>query len=238
MARYLISEAARQTGVEAHVLRYWEEELELEIPRNELGHRYYTEEHIEIFNHIKEMKAEGYQLRAIKESLAEAAASRRGRLSQSEKQVESGEEEMRAAENGMSGYRPDERPDKPAALAQEKDEEAVRLREERLVEFESIVYDIVTEALRNNNARLGREVSDQVGDRVIKEMNYLVRENEEHMEEHFRKLDEALTRRRKKIKPLKADKEAAATKVTRLPVVSQTRKRRRLFQRRRKTTIY
>ena len=145
---------------------------------------------------------------------------------------------MRAAENGMSGYRPDERPDKPAALAQEKDEEAVRLREERLVEFESIVYDIVTEALRNNNARLGREVSDQVGDRVIKEMNYLVRENEEHMEEHFRKLDEALTRRRKKIKPLKADKEAAATKVTRLPVVSQTRKRRRLFQRRRKTTIY
>ena len=24
--------------VEAHVLRYWEEELELEIPRNEMGH--------------------------------------------------------------------------------------------------------------------------------------------------------------------------------------------------------
>ena len=46
MSRYLISEAARLTGVEAHVLRFWEEELKLEIPRNEQGHRYYTEEDI------------------------------------------------------------------------------------------------------------------------------------------------------------------------------------------------
>ena len=39
---YMISEAAKQVGVESHVLRYWEEELELEISRNEMGHRYYT----------------------------------------------------------------------------------------------------------------------------------------------------------------------------------------------------
>lgn len=31
--RYLISEASRKTGTEAHVLRYWEEELALKIPR-------------------------------------------------------------------------------------------------------------------------------------------------------------------------------------------------------------
>ncbi len=217
MARYLISEAARQTGVEAHVLRYWEEELELEIPRNELGHRYYTEEHIEIFNHIKEMKAEGYQLKAIKESLAQAAAARRARLAQNNAL---GEDSM------------------DTVLTKQDEELAAQVRKERIVEFESIVYDIVTEALRNNNERLGREVSDRVGDKVVKEMNYLMRENEEQMEEHFRKLDDALTRRRKKLKPVKAEKEAAVTKVTRLPVVSQTKKRRRLFRRRRKTTIY
>lgn len=39
--KYTISEAARLLSVENHVLRYWEEELELKIPRNELGHRYY-----------------------------------------------------------------------------------------------------------------------------------------------------------------------------------------------------
>ena len=32
---YLISDASRKVDVEAHVLRYWEEELELDIPRNE-----------------------------------------------------------------------------------------------------------------------------------------------------------------------------------------------------------
>lgn len=48
MKRYLISEASAITGLEAHVLRYWEEELGMKIPRNELGHRYYTD--TEIFN--------------------------------------------------------------------------------------------------------------------------------------------------------------------------------------------
>ena len=33
---YLISDASRKVDVEAHVLRYWEEELELAIPRNEM----------------------------------------------------------------------------------------------------------------------------------------------------------------------------------------------------------
>ena len=51
--RYMISDAAGLVNVEAHVLRYWEEELELDIPRNELGHRYYTKENNEQFMKIK-----------------------------------------------------------------------------------------------------------------------------------------------------------------------------------------
>ena len=34
--RYMISDAAALAGVETHVLRYWEEELDLTIPRNEM----------------------------------------------------------------------------------------------------------------------------------------------------------------------------------------------------------
>ena len=37
--RYLISDAAKAVQAEPHVLRYWEEELELPIQRTELGHR-------------------------------------------------------------------------------------------------------------------------------------------------------------------------------------------------------
>lgn len=67
--RYLISEAAKITEVDAHVLRYWEEELELPIARNKMGHRYYTRQDIQIFQDIKELKKKGLQLRAIKEIL-------------------------------------------------------------------------------------------------------------------------------------------------------------------------
>ena len=64
--RYMISDAAALVNVESHVLRYWEEELELTVPRNEMGHRYYTKENIEQFMKIKEWKEQGYQLKAIK----------------------------------------------------------------------------------------------------------------------------------------------------------------------------
>lgn len=51
--RYMISDAAALVSVETHVLRYWEEELDLTIPRNEMGHRYYTRENIQEFQKSK-----------------------------------------------------------------------------------------------------------------------------------------------------------------------------------------
>ena len=67
---YLISDASKKVDVEAHVLRYWEEELELSIPRNEMGHRFYTDYHIRLFRQVKSLKEKGYQLKAIKAALA------------------------------------------------------------------------------------------------------------------------------------------------------------------------
>ena len=64
--RYMISDAAKIVDVESHVLRYWEDELELPIERNEMGHRCYTEDNIRMFHHIKDLKEQGFQLKAIK----------------------------------------------------------------------------------------------------------------------------------------------------------------------------
>ncbi len=61
--RYTVRQAVEMTGVKSYVLRYWEEELELQIHRNELGHRYYTEYDIQLFFNIKELKRRGLQLR-------------------------------------------------------------------------------------------------------------------------------------------------------------------------------
>ena len=63
---YMISEASKRVNVETHVLRYWEEELELPIGRTEMGHRYYTEENIQLFRCIKELKEQGMFLKDLK----------------------------------------------------------------------------------------------------------------------------------------------------------------------------
>ena len=67
--QYKISEMSKLVHVEAHVLRYWEEELELPIRRNELGHRYYTSEDLERFIKIKQLKEKGIQLKGIRTML-------------------------------------------------------------------------------------------------------------------------------------------------------------------------
>ena len=64
--RFMISEAAKKVQVESHVLRYWEEELHIPIGRTEMGHRYYTEDDIQLFCCIKRLKDEGMLLRDLK----------------------------------------------------------------------------------------------------------------------------------------------------------------------------
>ena len=76
--RYLISDASKKVDVETHVLRYWEEELGLSIPRNEMGHRYYTEFHIRLFCQIKKLKDRGYQIKAIKNALQQVMSQDQG----------------------------------------------------------------------------------------------------------------------------------------------------------------
>lgn len=77
--RYMISEAAKRVNMETHVLRHWEEELELEIGRTEMGHRFYTEEDIRLFNCIKELKEQGMMLRELKELIPDMLKAREKR---------------------------------------------------------------------------------------------------------------------------------------------------------------
>ena len=71
---YSVSETVRLVGVESHVLRYWEEELELLIHRNALGHRIYGSRDIELLCRVKEWKEKGLQLKAIRVLLKQTGA--------------------------------------------------------------------------------------------------------------------------------------------------------------------
>lgn len=66
-----IREAAQKMKVETHVLRFWEEELGLLIPRNEMGHRYYGENELLLLKDVQKLKEKGFSLRAVKILLPE-----------------------------------------------------------------------------------------------------------------------------------------------------------------------
>ena len=70
----------------------------------------------------------------------------------------------------------------------------------KLEQFQLMMNDIVRNAIAENNQALGQAVSEHVGEKVIKEMNYLMQEQEEQEEERFRKLDEAIRSRQNESK--------------------------------------
>lgn len=219
MAHYLISEAAHLADVEPHVLRYWEEELELSIPRNELGHRYYTEQHIEMFRKIKIFKERGYQLKAIRANLygdkqtAPIIAGEDGGILYISPEYEElhrdksdYEGEGKALQNNCEVISASHEACKSAGLAAVNEENA---RELKMQEFRSIMTGIVCDAVAINNEKLTKDVTQEVSDRIIKEINYLAREQEERDEERFKKFDEVL---RGYQRGSKAKAEAAAAK--------------------------
>ena len=64
---YTISQAAREVGESASVLRYWEDVLQIRIRRDQKGYRCYTGYDIQLVLNIKELKKRGLKLEAIKE---------------------------------------------------------------------------------------------------------------------------------------------------------------------------
>lgn len=187
--RYMISDAANIVQVESHVLRYWEEELELTVPRNELGHRYYTQENIQEFLRIKELKERGYQLKAIRLILLDEKERKEESMMEPAIRIE----KVDGREIGEEVLRREMAKNEVIHVTQKTNQLAEDTqREKRMEQFQSMMTEIVRKAISDNNQELGEEVSVQVGEHVIKEMNYLMRTQDEQEEERFRKLDEAI----------------------------------------------
>lgn len=189
----MISDAAKQVEVESHVLRYWEEELELPIKRNKLGYRYYTTEDVKRLKRIKNMKEQGFQLRAIKNALKQ-------------EETEDGSSPVMAimlAEpcEGVQSM--------PAIMAVPKEEAAAEkgelevqredTKEEKVYRLQLLLKNMMTEAVKEGNAVL----TQQIKETVLKELDYQFRLQEEkedgreaerirREEEHYRKFDALL----------------------------------------------
>lgn len=186
---YLISDAAKQVNVEAHVLRYWEEELGLPIKRNELGHRFYTQADVERFREIKSMKERGLQLKAIRMILKDGKLDRLGNVNFEETETEILRENK-------------EEDELPAQIAEGTVLEGSR--EDKAKRLQWLLQQLFRETLQENN----QELCEMIKDTVLKELDYQFRVQEEKVEErhtellkkdeeHFKKIDELLRKKRR-----------------------------------------
>ena len=63
---YSISEVSEITGFAPHVLRYYEKEFDIDVPRKDSNHRYYTYKEIELILYIKDLKEKEFSNKQIK----------------------------------------------------------------------------------------------------------------------------------------------------------------------------
>ena len=240
--RYIISDAARMINVEPHVLRYWEEELAIEIPRNELGHRYYTEKEIHLFENIRDLKEKGFQLKAIRliittlnedapfgkkenaeDNMTEdelAAVSPAASREQDDREHHKPEISDNETTGGNEEQEIKEKEDKPVPV--EAKPYKVLSAEDKMKHFKTIMDGIVTEALQRNNVQLENTMISQVTDVVIQELGKVEERQEGQSERYYKLLDEAIRGKQR------AGREVAAAKV---PSYGVPKRRKRLFKR-------
>lgn len=187
MEGIMIKEAAKMLGVESHVLRYWEEELELEIKRNSMGHRYYDERDIRLLSDVKELRERGLTLKDIKAGIEK---NRQKRLS---------EDNKTEGENIENDINNENNNDNKEEIALQNGANAVKeiSSDDKVVDFkilqmQTLMNKMVANALRENKDIITTAVKSEITEDVMKQFDTVMREQEERQEARYRKLDEYL----------------------------------------------
>lgn len=212
---YYISEAAKKVQVETHVLRYWEDELQLAIKRNEMGHRCYTAGDIEQLQRIKLLKEQGLQLKAIRTVLRGgggiiAAADKSGQENKDEvltkeqipekkdQNMERQKEEsmehkvedmvMKKAKKYMVTLSKGKEPiiETPGESLSEYTVQEDMDRTQKAARLQYLLQHMVTEAVKTANQEMCTEIKES----ILKELDYQFRQQEERDEEHWKQEEE------------------------------------------------
>ena len=236
METMTIKEAAKKLQVEAHVLRYWEDELKLDIKRNAQGHRYYDDRDIRMFEQVKLMKEEGLMLKDIRNAIARAKREllKSQPLNSSEaqeymehqqpsyddedsmvgrmKKIVTQNEYAEKIEHSGTGK---QHANNCEQVVVNKDNvvkcETVITGKEKVVDFkqaqlQTVMNRVIANALRENKDIITTSIKQEITADVMRQFDTVMREKEEREEERYRRLDEVLREIQR------ANVEVAATK--------------------------
>ena len=171
--KYLIKEAAKMVDVEPHVLRYWEEELDMRIKRNDMGHRYYDEQDIRILKKIKELKDRGIQLKAIHELVQKMYD-----ILENGVPVETASKEV---ETDFTS----ELVNTVTQITEEPGEDQERIVDFKLVQFQSMMTKIVGNSIKENIKPISQAVTAEATEQIAKQMDVIMKEQDERAEERY-----------------------------------------------------
>ena len=157
------------------------------------------------------MKEKGYQLKAIKTALAKTL----------DAEGESVAHTDVLEEDVMTALKECTEQEKRDMEKLDPGEAAELMNREKAEQFREFLTQMIGQAIEENNEKLSQDISRMVNDKVLKEIDYLMRVADERDEERFRQLDETI---RLYQKENKGRAEAAAAKAPFLPSIFRKRK--------------
>ena len=191
-----VKDVAEMLGTEAYVLRFYEKELNLDIKRNNKGHRAYTLEDVEIFRKIQDMREQGLQLKAIETIVHDSS----GETKETYEQLSS---------ITLSAVA-------PVKSGNIVDIDITSVEDEKVKQFSFLMKDMLKQALVECNQQskiemeetIKREVDTAVEEKVSKYQEV----QDEKNEEHYRRLDETMREIQKMRKEMSEVKEETTNK--------------------------
>lgn len=222
--RFSISDASRQVEVENHVLRYWEEELMLPIERNAKGHRFYKESDIQALKTIKDLKEQGFQLKAIKLLMPDIARVR----NMSPQEVYQLREEL-----NQQVLREEEVQDKNVVPLQSarrgSSQPARKSSEEKMKQFENMLKHMVSRIVNENETASEQRIYEAVSTKIMKEIDYMMREKEEIQDKQMELLKQILEEVRREMPEAAASNERGHVAAKKKKKEENKTKKRKLF---------
>lgn len=150
--KYTITELSEFLGIAESTIRKYEKDYNIKIPRNKLGHRYYTEPEIKLYKQILAMKKRGANIHQIRELLSKSVdADNQKKVSIEKVKVDT--LTVKELKETMGDY--------IAEMIIQKEEELAQRYESKLEETKEEIRKSIREDIKSENQKLMNYIEEK-----------------------------------------------------------------------------
>jgi DNA-binding transcriptional MerR regulator len=158
-----IKEASKALDIKEHVLRYWEEELNLTISRNDMGYRDYNKRDIDMFKQIIRLRNQGVGLKDIRDAITKY----QNTYTQTQSSTDISDE---ASANDTTASLPSGMSDESSANKADVPDE-IKIVDFKTAQLQSVMNKIVANAFRENKELITASLRDEFTENIVEFFN-------------------------------------------------------------------